>query len=105
MKFRGLLVAVALLAVLGGVSYWSIKKKATADTKPAADAAPKLLTIPEDQFKQIKLSKGGETTVLTRGEGNKWQITEPKPLPADQDSVTSLVSTLASLASDRLIED
>jgi hypothetical protein len=106
MKFRGLLVAVALLAVLGGLSYWSVKKKAAPDTKASADASPKLLTIPEDQFKQIKLMKsGGDTTVLTRGDGNKWQITEPKPLAADQDAVTSLVSTLSSLASDRLIED
>src|SRR5260370_12532468 len=106
MKFRGLLVAVAVLAVLGGLVFWSNKQKATADTNPAADASPKLLSIPDDQFKQIKLSKtGGDTTVLARGDGNKWQITQPKPLAADQDSVGSLVSTLSSLGSDRLIED
>lgn len=106
MKFRGLLVAVAVLAVLGGLTYWSNKKKAAADVKPAADASPKLLSIPDDQFKQIKVVKtGGDTTVLSRGDGNKWQITEPKPLAADQDSVSSMVSTLSSLNSDRLIED
>src|SRR5689334_6117607 len=106
MKFRGLLVAVAVLAVLGGLTYWSNKKKAAADAKPAPDASPKLLSIPDDQFKQIKLAKtGGDTTVLVRGDGNKWQITEPKPLAADQDTVGSLVSTLSSLASDRLIEE
>jgi hypothetical protein len=106
MKFRGLLVAVAVLAVLGGLTYWSNKKKAAADAKPAPDASPKLLSIPDDQFKQIKLAKtGGDTTVLVRGDGNKWQITQPKPLAADQDSVGSLVSTLSSLGSERLIED
>jgi hypothetical protein len=106
MKFRGLLVAVAVLAVLGGLVLWSNKKKAAADAKPPADASPKLLSIPDDQFKQIKIAKtGGDTTVLTRGDGNKWQITQPKPLPADQDAVGSLVSTLSSLSTDRLIED
>jgi hypothetical protein len=108
MKFGGLLAAVAVLAVLGGLTYWSVKNKAAADAKPAEskDAPPKILTIPDDQFKQIKLAKtGGDTTVLVRGDGNKWQITEPKPLAADQDSVSSLVSTLSSLSSDRLIED
>jgi Domain of unknown function (DUF4340) len=106
MKFRGLLVAVAVLAVLAGLSYWSNKKKAAADAKPPADASPKILTIPDDQFKQIKVAKtGGDTTVLQRGDDNKWKITEPKPLNADQDSVSSLVSTLSSLSSDRLIED
>src|SRR5579863_1974662 len=102
MKFRGLLVAAALLAVLGGLQFYFTKHKAAADAKPAADASPKILTIPDDQFKQIKLVKtGGETTVLSRDANNKWQITEPKPLPADQDSVSSLVSTLASVSSDR----
>src|SRR6478609_9269503 len=106
MKFRGLLVAVALLVVLTGLSYWSNKRKAAADAKPPADASPKVLTIPDDQFKQIKIAKtGGDTTLLARGDDNKWKITQPKPLNADQDSVSSLVSTLSSLSSDRLIED
>jgi hypothetical protein len=106
MKPRGLLVAVAVLAVLGGLTYWSDKKKKAEAAKPAADASPKLLSIPEDQFKQIKVVKtGGDTTVLSRNDAGKWQITQPKPLPADQDSVSSLVSTLSSLGSDRLIEE
>ena len=106
MKFRGLLVAAALLAVLGGLQFYFTKKKASADAKPPADASPKILTIPDDQFKQIKLVKtGGDTTVLSRDANNKWQITEPKPLPADPDSVSSLVSTLSSVSSDRVIED
>lgn len=106
MKFRGLLIAAILLAALGGASYWSERKKKADENKPAADAPPKILTIPEDQFKSIRLQKtGGTTTVLNKSEAGKWQIVEPKPLPADQDSVTSLVSALSSLSSDRLIED
>ena len=67
---------------------------------------PKILTIPDDQFKGIRLQKtGGDTTVFRNRTPAKWQIKEPKPLPADQDSVSSLVSTLSSLTSDRLIED
>src|ERR1041385_2630783 len=106
LRCRGLLVAVALRAVLAGLSYWSNKKKAAADALPISDASPKILSIPDDQFKQIKVAKtGGDTTVLVRGDDNKWKITDPKTLPADQDSVSSLVSTLSSLSSDRLIED
>ncbi len=48
--------------------------------------------------------KAGDTTTLKKADG-KWQIVQPKPLAADQDSVSSLVSSLSSLASDRLIED
>ena len=105
MKFRGLLAAVVVLAALGGAAWWSEKKEKADAGKPPADAPPKILTIPEDQFKQIRLAKkAGDTTELTKADG-KWQIVQPKPLAADQDSVTSLVSSLASLTSDRLIED
>lgn len=105
MSLRGLLIAAILLAGLGGAAYWSEKHKKP-ENKPAADAAPKILTIPEDQFKQLALNKkGGDSTVLSKSDAGKWQITGPKPLPADQDSVSSLVSSLSSLSSDKLVED
>ena len=105
MKFRGLLAGVVVLAALGGAAWWSEKKQKADAGKPPADAPPKILTIPEDQFKQIQLiKKASDTTTLSKADG-KWQIIQPKPLAADQDSVGSLVSSLASLASDRVIED
>ncbi len=105
MKFRGLLAAVVVLAALGGAAWWSEKKEKTDAAKPPANAPPKILRIPDDQFKQIQLvKKAGETTTLSRADG-KWQIVQPKPLGADQESVTSLVSSLSSLTSDRMIDD
>jgi hypothetical protein len=105
MKFRGLAVAVLVLAALGGAAWWSERKEKANANKPAADAPPKILSVPDDQFKQIDLiKKTGETTELSKADG-KWRIVQPKPLAADQDSVTSLVTSLSSLASDRVIED
>ena len=57
MKFSGLLTAVVVLAVLGGGVYWSNKAKEKAEKEPAKDAPPKILTIPDDQFKAIRLSR------------------------------------------------
>ena len=106
MKFKGLLVAVIVLAGLGGGVYWSEKAKQAEEKAPAKDAPPKILTIPDEQFKGIRLQKtGGDTTFVQKSDAGKWEIKEPKPLPADQDSVGSVVSALASLTSDRLIED
>ena len=103
MKPKGLLIAVVLLAVLGGLTWWSNKKQASASK--TTDTANKLLSIPDDQFQEIKIKKlTGETIRLKRDNG-KWQIVEPTPLPADQDSVASLVSTLANLNSDKVVED
>jgi len=106
MKFKGLLTAVIVLAALGGGVYWSDRKKAAEEKEPAKDAPPKVLTIAEDQFKSISLKKAaGDTTVVQKSAAGKWEIAQPKPLAADQDSISSLVSTLSSLTSDRLIEE
>lgn len=106
MKFKGLLTAVIVLAALGGGVYWSNKAKEAEEKAPSKDAPPKVLTIPDDQFKNIRIQKtGGDTTIVQKSDAGKWQITAPKPLAADQDSVGSVVSTLSALTSDRLIED
>src|SRR5579872_6781860 len=105
MKFRGLLAAVVVLAALGGAAWWSEKKEKADAAKPAADATPKILTIPADQFQQIDLVKKNAPATEISKAGGSWKITQTKPLPADQDSVTSLVTSLSSLSSDRLIED
>lgn len=105
MKSKGLLAASFLLLVLCGVIWWSNKKAATADKTPAENSTVKLLNIPEDQFQDIEIQKrGGETIRLQRND-SKWQIAAPRPLPADPDAVSSMLSTLSSLSSDRTIEE
>ena len=105
MKPKGLLIAVVLLALLGGAVWWSNKKEA-ASAKNPTDVSPKILTLPEDQMADIKIRHaGGDTISLHRGDNNKWQLTEPKPLPADPDAVASLTSSLSSVTADKTIED
>ena len=84
MKFGGLLTAVIILGALAGGVYWSNKAKEAADKAAPKDAAPKILTIPESDFKTISLKKAtGDTTVVQKSDAGKWQITAPKPLPAE----------------------
>jgi hypothetical protein len=107
MRIRGMLVALVVLAALGGAVWYSNKVKKAEESKPSADATPKVISIPEEQFRQIEIKKrDGETTVVKRDSaGSPWQITAPKPLNADPDAMSSLVSSLASLSSDRLVEE
>jgi hypothetical protein len=101
MKPKGLLIGVALLAVLGGLIWWSNKKQAA---KPI-DTTVKILSIPEDQFQQIRIKKlTGEVIELRRG-GGKWAMTLPKPLEADQDAAASTVATLSSLSADKVVDE
>src|SRR5512139_3313538 len=106
MKIRGLLIAVATLAVLGGLLWWSNKAEKAKEGQPAKDAPPKVVQIPEDQIRQIEIAKkGGDTTIVRKNASNKWEMTAPKPLNVEQEAVSSIASTLSSLNSDRLIEE
>jgi len=103
MKPKGLLVATVLLAVLGGVVWWSNRKEASAGK--TTDTSTKILSIPEDQFQEIRIKKLTGEVINLRRDNSKWQITEPKPLPADQDAVSSMVTSLASLNADKVVEE
>src|SRR5579863_58563 len=104
MKPKGLLISVVLLAVLGGVIWWSNKKQAAASKTPA-DTSAKILTVPEDQFQEIRIKKTGAEPIDLKRDNGKWSIVEPKPYPADQDAAGALVSSLTSVSSDKTIED
>jgi len=103
MKPKGLLVAVALLAVLGGLTWWSNKKQAAASK--STDTTVKILSVPDDQLQEIKLTKKGGEPLDLRRENGKWRITAPKPYSADQDAVGTLTSNLTTLNADKVIED
>jgi hypothetical protein len=104
-KPTGLLIGVVLLAGLGGAVWWSNKEEAKKASKGTDTTTTKLLSIPDDQFQQIHIKKvTGENVELTR-EGGKWRLTEPKPLPADQDAVSAMVTSLSALNADKVIEE
>ncbi len=105
MKSKGLLTASFLLLVLSGAIWWSNKKAATADKAPVESTTVKLLNVTEDQIQEIEIKKrAGESIRLQRHDSN-WQIAAPEPLRADPDAVSSMLSTLSSLSSDRTVDD
>jgi hypothetical protein len=104
MKPKGLLISVVLLAVLGGVVWWSNKKQAAA-SKSTTDTTTKILTIPEDQFQEIRIKKAGADTIDLKRDNGKWQIVAPKAYAADPDTSSSLVTALTSVNADKTIED
>jgi hypothetical protein len=105
MRPKGLLIAVVLLAVLGGVTWWSNKTQADKAKAPAADAPAKLLTIPDDQFQEIRIKKVTDEALSLKRENGKWQMTAPKPMAADQDAAAAMVSTLSNLTADKVVEE
>jgi hypothetical protein len=104
MKPKGLLIAVVLLAVLGGAVWWSNKKQATAAKTPT-DTSTKIVAIADDQITRIQIKHTGGDTIDLQRDNGKWKLTAPQALPADPDAASSLVSSLASVTADKSIED
>jgi hypothetical protein len=103
MKTGGLLIAAGLLAALTGVLYWSDRHK---PVESAAAPAPKILTLKDTEISKIVIKKkAAAEVVLAKNDAGKWQITAPQPLAADQESVSTVVSTVSSLGSERLVDD
>lgn len=107
MKFRGLLIAGLVLLVLGGVLFWSEHRKpAEEHPNSTASASPVILKLDPPAIAQLTVKKKDAAPVtLVRKNASDWQITEPKPLNADQSAVSTLLLPLSSLNSERVVED
>ena len=108
MKISGLLIACVVLAALLGLLYWSNHHPSTADSavKASADTPPKILSLDQLNIASLAIHHADSPTVdLSRNSSGSWQITAPKQLSVDQESVSSVLSSVSSLTADRLLED
>ena len=105
MPNRGLLVAVALLAILAGGIYWSNQDEEKKVGAPAKDAPPKILEIPEDQFVKIEIKRRDGSGAVLERQPSGWRLIAPKALPTDTRAVQTLVSALAVVTAERLVEE
>lgn len=104
MKFGGLLTALGVLVVLGGLVWWSNKHpsvSAASKTPPA----PKLISVDAKQIEGIVLAKSGSDPIELVKLADTWSIAKPMPMTADQDAVSMLTGSLATLNADRLIDE
>lgn len=107
MKTRSLIVAMLVLLALVGTLYWSEHKKPADEVaKASANTPPAILKLDQASITKLEIKpKNAEPIALARGNSGSWQIVEPKPLGADQSSVSGVVSSLSSLNSERVVED
>jgi hypothetical protein len=106
MKLRGLIVSTVVLLALMGTLYWSEHRKPKEETTVSADTSPAILKLDEASVTHVDLKKKDAAPIeLAKDNSGSWKITEPKQLNADQSTVSSMVSTLSSLRSERVVED
>ncbi|MCC6293826.1 MAG: DUF4340 domain-containing protein [Bryobacterales bacterium] len=105
MQFRGLLMAAAALAVLGGLVWWSNKAEANKEKTADPNAPPKLVEIDAAKLQKVEITKNGAVTTLERPADNRYRITSPQPLAADQDAASGVFTALTSYVSDGIVEE
>ena len=107
MKSHSLAIALGVLIILGAVLYWSNKHPESEQaSKIAPNAAPAILKLDQTAITKLEIKKkDAEPVELAKTSSGDWQITVPKPFRADQSSVSSMLSTVSSLNSQRLVEE
>jgi len=107
MKINSLAIAAFLLLSLTGFLYWSNHHRPSEEsTKTSADTPPVILKLDENSIQTVQLKKKSEEpVVLSKSNAGSWQITGPKAFRADQTAAAGLASALASVNSERLVED
>ena len=92
MNPKSLLIAVGILAVLGGAVYY------TKENPPTGEENPKIVSVEKDQVQELTISRPGKDAItLQRGEGDKWKFGPPVTIPADSSSIGFMADSAASL--------
>jgi hypothetical protein len=107
MKMRQLMVATVVLAALAGTLYWSNHRKPASDTVNASPSASnaKVISLTQDDISKLEIKKKDEDVVLNRVGPSSWKIVSPKPLVADQESVSSMLYNLSPMDGATLIDE
>jgi hypothetical protein len=107
-KMRQLIVATVVLAALAGTLYWSNHRKPTTASASAGPSATnaKVISLTQDDIATLEVKKkSGDDVVLNRTGASSWKITSPKPLVADQDSVSTILYNLSPMDGATLIDE
>ncbi len=101
--FRSTLVLLLVLAGLVGYIYFYEMKR----PDPATDTAQKqkVFTVEADTIAEIEVVAASGDRTRLRKTGDAWRITEPLDVKADDTEVSGIVSNLASLEIQRVVDE
>jgi hypothetical protein len=105
-KMRQLIVATFVLIVLSGTLYWSNHRKPANDSVNASPSTTnaKVISLTQDDISKLEVKKkDGDDVVLNRAGASTWKVTSPKPLVADQESVSTILYNLSPMDGATLI--
>ncbi|HKY21008.1 MAG TPA: DUF4340 domain-containing protein [Vicinamibacterales bacterium] len=101
-RFRSTLILLVIALAFGGYLYFVDSKRPVED----ANAKKKVFSYEADKINQLQVkSSTGEATALRKDSGGVWTITAPATATADRNGVSDIVTSLANLEEDRVVEE
>ncbi len=101
-RSRSTLILLVVALAFGGYLYFIDSKQPIADE----NAKQKVFAYEADKINALEVkSSGGATTGLRKDAAGTWTIVQPAAAPADRNSVSDVVSSLANLEEDRVVEE
>lgn len=102
MSFKKTLLFALVLAALGGYFYL-YEFKGAKERARLEDEGKRLLHLDQNTVQEIALQFREEQIVAQKGKQG-WQLVIPRRLPADQEAINKLLSTLLAAKSDKVVE-
>src|SRR4029453_4529692 len=96
------LILLVVALGLGGYLYFVESERPVAD----ADAKKKVFTYDAAKINQLQVkSSTGEVTALRKDANDVWTIVQPANAPADRNTVSDVVTNLANLEEQRIVDE
>lgn len=105
MSTTRLIVAIVVLAALGGAIYISNQNEAAKEGRRDPDAPPRILEIPEADVAEIRFERPGEPATVVKREDGAWVITAPERLEAPPATIATVTSAASTLDSERIVAE
>jgi hypothetical protein len=106
MKSRGLLLASTALALLAGVLYWSNRREADKAAAGGTAEAPRIINLKSDDVTRIDILRNQTEKIgLVKLDSGNWQVAETPVLPGESGTMSSVLSTVSTLNSERIVEE
>lgn len=101
--FRSTFVLLlVLLGLLGYIYFYEMKRP---DSSSATEQKEKVFAVESAKIEQVDVkSASGDRTVLKKA-GDAWRLVEPLEAKADETEVSGIVSNLASLEIQRVVDE
>jgi len=96
------ILLLVLLGLVGYIYFYEMKRPAPGE---GAEQKQKAFTVETDKIEEVDVKAASGERTLLRKAGDAWRIAEPIAVKADDGEVTGIVTNLASLEIQRVVEE